>query len=158
MVDRSHAFAVLKRGYFCSQEPGRPSPARLLPDMGLDTKAAPRCFSRLFQAKNARQSSIMALKIRLTKVGATHKPYYRVVVAEARSRRDGAATEVLGTYQPTNKVRAEQCKLDLARVDYWLSKGAKPTDTVHALIKRARKSPAAEAAAPVETAAAPATA
>ena len=66
----------------------------------------------------------MALKIRLTKVGATHKPYYRVVVAEARSRRDGAATEVLGTYQPTNKVRAEQCKLDLARVDYWLGKGA----------------------------------
>jgi len=103
----------------------------------------------------------MALKIRLTRVGATHKPYYRVVVAEARSRRDGAATEVLGTYQPTNKVRAEQCKLDLARVDYWLSKGAKPTDTTHALIKRYRKSSAAEAApvavaAPVETAAIPA--
>jgi len=54
-------------------------------------------------------------------------------------------------------------QLDLARVDYWLGKGAKPTDTVHALIKRARKSSAAEAApvaatAPVETAAAPATA
>ena len=99
----------------------------------------------------------MALKIRLTKVGATHKPYYRVVVAEARSRRDGAATEVLGTYQPTNKVRADQCKLDLARVDYWLGQGAKPTDTVHALIKRYRKSSAAEAApvaatAPVATA------
>jgi small subunit ribosomal protein S16 len=106
----------------------------------------------------------MALKIRLTKVGATHKPYYRVVVAEARSRRDGAATEVLGTYQPTNKVKAEQCKLVLARVDYWLGKGAKPTDTVHALIKRYRKSSAAEAApaatvaaAPVEATAAPAT-
>ena len=96
----------------------------------------------------------MALKIRLTRVGATHKPYYRVVVAEARSRRDGAATEVLGTYQPTNKVRADQCKLDLARVDYWLGQGAKPTDTVHALIKRYRKSSAAEVA-PVEAAAAP---
>ena len=97
----------------------------------------------------------MALKIRLTRVGATHKAYYRVVVAEARSRRDGAATEVLGTYQPTNKVRAEQCKLDLPRVDYWLSKGAKPTNTMHALIKRARRTPAAEAV-PVEAAAAPA--
>ena len=95
----------------------------------------------------------MALKIRLTRVGATHKAYYRVVVAEARSRRDGAATEVLGTYQPTNKVRADQCKLDLARVDYWLGKGAKPTDTMHALIKRARRTPAAEAV-PVEAAAA----
>jgi len=90
----------------------------------------------------------MALKIRLTRVGTTHKPFYRVVVAEARSRRDGAATEVLGTYQPTNKARADQCKLDLGRVDYWLSKGAKPTDTAHALIKRARKSAPAEAAAP----------
>jgi small subunit ribosomal protein S16 len=96
----------------------------------------------------------MALKIRLTRVGATHKPYYRVVVAEARSRRDGAATEVLGTYQPTNKVRADQCKLDLARVDYWLGQGAKPTDTMHALIKRYRKSSATEVA-PVEAAAAP---
>jgi small subunit ribosomal protein S16 len=94
----------------------------------------------------------MALKIRLTRVGATHKPYYRVVVAEARSRRDGAATEVLGIYQPTNKARGDQCKLDLARVDYWISKGAQPTDTMRALIKRARKAP------PAEVAAAPATA
>lgn len=87
----------------------------------------------------------MALKIRLTRVGAVHKPYYRVVVAEARSRRDGAAVEVLGQYQPTNKAEATQTKLDLARVDYWISKGATPTETAGALIKRARKAAAATA-------------
>ena len=81
----------------------------------------------------------MALKIRLTRVGATHKPYYRVVIAEARSRRDGAAVEQIGQYQPTNKGESKQFNVDLARVDYWISKGAKATDTVAALIKRARK-------------------
>lgn len=85
----------------------------------------------------------MALKIRLTRVGAIHNPHYRVVVAEARSRRDGAAVELLGTYAPRNK--GEQVKLDLARVDYWISKGAKPTDTLNAMIKKARKAAPATA-------------
>ena len=89
----------------------------------------------------------MALKIRLTRVGAVHKPYYRVVVAEARSRRDGAAVEVLGQYQPTTKGEAKQFNVDLARVDYWISKGATPTETTAALIKRAKKAAAAPAQA-----------
>lgn len=88
----------------------------------------------------------MALKIRLTRVGATHKPYYRVVVAEARSRRDGAAVEVLGTYQPTNKGEGKQFKLDLGRVDYWIGHGAEPTDTAGSLIRRARKASVAATA------------
>lgn len=88
----------------------------------------------------------MALKIRLTRVGATHKPYYRVVVAEARSRRDGAAVEVLGQYQPTNKGEGKQYNIDLARVDYWLKQGAQPSDTVNTVIKRARKAAAAATA------------
>lgn len=67
-----------------------------------------------------------------------HQPLYRVVVAEARSRRDGAAVENLGTYTPKTKGSPINLKLD--RVDYWLSKGAKPTDTVHAMIKKARRS------------------
>jgi small subunit ribosomal protein S16 len=87
----------------------------------------------------------MALKIRLTRVGAVHKPYYRVVVAEARSRRDGAAVEVLGQYQPTNKAAGTQVKLDLARVDYWVANGATPTETANAIIKRARKAAVATA-------------
>ncbi|HVS50733.1 MAG TPA: 30S ribosomal protein S16 [Opitutaceae bacterium] len=92
----------------------------------------------------------MALKIRLTKVGSVHQPLYRVVVAEARSRRDGAAVENLGTYRPGDK--GSPINVNLERVDYWLSKGAKPTNTMHAMIKKARRSAGAKS----ETAATPA--
>ena len=93
----------------------------------------------------------MALKIRLSRIGTTHAPVYHVVVAEARSRRDGRPAEILGTYNP----RAAGEQLD--RAEYWLSQGAKPTDTALSLIKKARKSAAAvEApAAEAEVAAAP---
>jgi small subunit ribosomal protein S16 len=87
----------------------------------------------------------MALKIRLTKVGSVHQPLYRVVVTEARSRRDGAPVEFLGTYTPKTKGSPINLKLD--RVDYWLSKGALPTDTMHAMIKKVRRSAAATASA-----------
>jgi small subunit ribosomal protein S16 len=89
----------------------------------------------------------MALKIRLSRIGTTHRPVYHVVVAEARSRRDGAAVEILGTYSPQQKT--EGLTLDVARVDHWLSKGALPTDTTKTLIKRARKTAEAAAPAPV---------
>ncbi|RRJ94563.1 30S ribosomal protein S16 [Opitutaceae bacterium TAV4] len=84
----------------------------------------------------------MALKIRLSRVGATHNPVYHVVVAEARSRRDGAAVELLGTYNP--RATKDALTLNVTRADHWISKGAQPTDTALSLIKRARK-----AAAPV---------
>jgi small subunit ribosomal protein S16 len=94
----------------------------------------------------------MALKIRLSRIGSTHQPHYRVVVAETRSRRDGDPVESIGTYDPRTK--GQQVKLRLDRIDYWISKGAKPSDTVNSIIKRARKgvvtapaaAPAAEAA------------
>jgi small subunit ribosomal protein S16 len=79
----------------------------------------------------------MALKIRLTRVGTTHQPHYRVVVAEARSRRDGDPVEVIGTYDPRTK--GKQINLKLDRVDYWLSKGALPSDTLNSMIKKARR-------------------
>jgi len=79
----------------------------------------------------------MALKIRLSRIGAVHKPIYHVVVAEARSRRDGRPAEKLGTYTPQSKT--QPLILNVERVDYWLSKGAKPSDTVNSLIKQARK-------------------
>ena len=82
----------------------------------------------------------MALKIRLSRIGSAHNPIYHVVVAEARSRRDGAATEILGTYSPRAKKDALTLKVD--RVDYWLSEGALPTDTAKSLIKTARKAAA----------------
>jgi small subunit ribosomal protein S16 len=79
----------------------------------------------------------MALKIKLSRYGATHTPVYRIVVAEARSRRDGAAVEQLGSYQP--KISDTPLKVDLERADYWISKGATPTETVASLLKRARR-------------------
>lgn len=88
----------------------------------------------------------MALKIRLSKVGSVHQPLYRVVVAEARSRRDGAAVEYLGTYRPGSKGNPIDIKMD--RVEYWLRMGATPTDTMHAMIKRARRTAAAKADTP----------
>jgi small subunit ribosomal protein S16 len=99
----------------------------------------------------------MALKIRLSRIGAKNQPHYRIVVAETRSRRDGDAVETLGTYDPRTK--GKQVNLRLDRVDYWISKGAKPSDTLHSMIQRARRavsSAPAPAAAPTP-AAAPAT-
>ena len=92
----------------------------------------------------------MALKIRLTKVGSVHQPLYRVVVAEARSRRDGAAVENLGTYRPGDK--GNPINLNMERVEYWLSEGALPTNTMHSMIKKARRAAAAKAEAPVASA------
>ncbi len=93
----------------------------------------------------------MALKIRLQRHGASHRPFYRLVVAEAAARRDGRFVEVLGTYEPQAKRSAEEVKLKLDRVDYWKSVGAKPTETAASLIRRARReAPAEEAAAPQE--------
>lgn len=80
----------------------------------------------------------MALKIKLQRAGATHNPVYRVVVAEARGRRDGRFVEKLGTYLPKQKAD-KQLQLNVERADYWVSVGAIPTDTSAALIKQARK-------------------
>jgi small subunit ribosomal protein S16 len=99
----------------------------------------------------------MALKIRLSRIGSTHQPHYRIVVAETRSRRDGDAVETIGTYDPRTK--GKQVSLRLDRVDYWVSKGAKPTDTLHSIIKRERRGvSAAPEAVPAKPAAEPAAA
>lgn len=81
----------------------------------------------------------MALKIKLQRGGATHNPIYRIVVAEARSRRDGRFVEKLGTYIPRAQGQQVELTLDVERADYWKSVGAKATETVGGLIKRARK-------------------
>ena len=85
----------------------------------------------------------MAVAIRLRREGTTNRPYYRVVVADSRSPRDGKFIEMIGNYDP-NKT-GENFNLDLARAEYWISKGAQPSDTVRSLIKRVRKAaPVAE--------------
>ena len=70
----------------------------------------------------------MAVKIRLARLGDKKSPFYRVVVADSRNARDGKCIENLGTYDPLKK--PFELKLNKERVEYWLSVGATPTDTV----------------------------
>ncbi|MFA7061222.1 MAG: 30S ribosomal protein S16 [Pedobacter sp.] len=77
----------------------------------------------------------MATKIRLARAGAKKKPFYQVVVADVRSRRDGCFIENMGTYDPTKNPAV--FKLNKEKILAWLSKGAQPTDTVRQLLKKA---------------------
>jgi len=79
----------------------------------------------------------MAVKIRMKRIGAKNKPAFRIVVADSRSPRDGKCIEELGTYLPRQK--GVNFTIDLPRAQYWLSKGAQPSDTVHSFIKKAVK-------------------
>ena len=73
----------------------------------------------------------MAVKIRLARGGTKKRPFYRVVAADERAPRDGRFIEKLGTYNPLLAAdNAERVKLDLERIQYWLSMGAQPTDRV----------------------------
>ena len=87
----------------------------------------------------------MAVKIRMKRVGAKNAPVFRIVVADGRRPRDGKFIEEIGTYQPRKK--ADNVKLDLERVKYWLSKGAQPSDTVASFIKKLSKAATAAPAA-----------
>ena len=87
----------------------------------------------------------MAVKIRMRRVGAKNAPVFRIVVADGRSPRDGKFIELIGTYQPLKKGNNFTIKLD--RANYWLSKGAQPSETVASFIKKSSKAAATAAAA-----------
>src|SRR5918997_1878559 len=73
----------------------------------------------------------MSLKIRLTRAGAKKRPYYRIVVADARSPRDGRFIEKVGTYDPMKpKEDGNRVTLEVEKIQAWLAKGAQPTDRV----------------------------
>jgi small subunit ribosomal protein S16 len=78
------------------------------------------------------------LAIRLMRMGAKKSPSYRVVVKEKLSKRDGAYVENVGFYNPTREPAEIRLKMD--RVNYWIGRGAQPTDTVRQLIRRQAKS------------------
>ena len=88
----------------------------------------------------------MSVSIRLRREGTTNRPYYKVVVADSRSPRDGKFIEILGTYDPKKPDHNSTLKLD--RIDYWVSKGAQPSDTVRSLIKKNKKVAASAPAQP----------
>ena len=74
------------------------------------------------------------VKIRLRRMGAKKAPYYRIVVADSRSPRDGRFIEELGVYDPM--ADGEKIKVDMERAKYWIANGAQPTDTVRGLLKK----------------------
>ena len=81
------------------------------------------------------------LTIRLMRIGKKNRPYYRIVVQEKRSKKDGACIESLGFFDPLKK--GESLRLNLERAKLWIARGAQASDTVRSLIKRVGARPAA---------------
>ncbi|HXX42324.1 MAG TPA: 30S ribosomal protein S16 [Chthoniobacterales bacterium] len=79
----------------------------------------------------------MAVSIRLRREGALNRPYYKVVVADSRSPRDGKFIEIVGTYDPTKVGHNSALKID--RIEHWIKKGAQPSDTVRSLLKKNKR-------------------
>ena len=92
----------------------------------------------------------MAVRIRLRRMGANKKPFFRIVVADAKSANEGAFLEELGWYEP-RKDKANY-KIDAARAEQWIAKGAQPSETVASILRRERRAPAASATAPAAAA------
>lgn len=76
----------------------------------------------------------MAVKIRLARHGAKKRPFYRIVVADSESPRDGRFLETVGTYNPVQEPAEVMLKKE--RIAYWIEQGAAPTDTVRSLLKK----------------------
>jgi small subunit ribosomal protein S16 len=83
----------------------------------------------------------MAVAIRLRREGALNRPYFKVVVTDTRSPRDGKFIEIVGTYDPKKAGQNSTLKLD--RIEHWIGKGAQPSDTVRSLIKKTKNPEAA---------------
>lgn len=75
------------------------------------------------------------VKIRLTRLGSHKKPFYRMIVTDSKSRRNGPFIEILGTYDPLKE--PSDIKIDLERAKFWLGKGAQPSDTAKRLMQKA---------------------
>ena len=78
----------------------------------------------------------MAVRLRMKKMGRTHRPFFRVCAMDQRSPRDGRVIEELGTYDPMCPETDARVTLKAERIDYWLSVGAQPSDKVATLIKK----------------------
>lgn len=84
----------------------------------------------------------MALKIRMSRAGTKHRPYYKIVIADSRKARDGAFVERVGSYNPMlQKDNKDRVILNVERVQYWLSKGATPSDRIAIFLHQAGLGP-----------------
>lgn len=88
------------------------------------------------------------VKIRLKRTGAKDNACYRIVVADNRGPRDGGFIEEVGVYTPL--IKKQECSLKLDRIDYWLGRGAQPTETVDSLVKYYRRAAKAKAESEAE--------
>jgi small subunit ribosomal protein S16 len=89
----------------------------------------------------------VSVKLRFKRYGRTHEPVYRLAAMDSRRPRDGRTIEELGVYEPMHKDLEQQIRFNFERIDYWLSVGAQPTETVAAVLKK-RARTQAQAAAP----------
>jgi small subunit ribosomal protein S16 len=103
----------------------------------LHSKAGYDTIRALFTKKEQENEMV---KLRMRRTGCKNHAAYRIVAADERSPRDGKFLEILGWYDTA--IKDENFKIDLARVDDWLKRGAKPSTTVASLIRRARKAAA----------------
>jgi len=83
----------------------------------------------------------MAVRIRLSRLGRKKHPYYRIVVQDSESPRDGKFLEIVGTYDPM--LASDNVKVQQDKVQFWLDRGALPTTTVKSLLKKSNSAPAA---------------
>lgn len=90
----------------------------------------------------------MAVRIRMKRMGRKHRPFYRICVMDSRKQRDGEAIEEIGTYDTSVADKSKRVAINMERVDYWMSVGAKPSDNVATLIKKVKKNKFGTASAP----------
>jgi len=79
------------------------------------------------------------VSIRLSRAGAKKRPFYHLVVTDSRNRRDGRYIERIGFFNPVGQAHEENLRIDIERADYWIAKGAQPSDRVSSLLKQHRK-------------------
>ena len=84
------------------------------------------------------------VSIRLSRAGAKKRPFYHLVVTDSRNRRDGRYIERIGFFNPVGRGHEENLRIDLERADYWIGRGAQPSDRVASLLRKHRKAAAAD--------------
>lgn len=90
----------------------------------------------------------MAVRIRMKRLGRTHRPFYRICVMDQRKARDGQAIEEIGTYDPMVRDKSKRVTLKLDRVEYWVSVGAQPSERVATLIRKIKENDWGETKSP----------
>ena len=90
----------------------------------------------------------VSVRIRMKMIGRKHRPFFRICIIDRQKARDGKPIEEVGTYDPMVKVKSDRVKLNMERIDYWISVGATPSERVATLMKKVKANKFGTAAAP----------